>query len=169
MREKLIDVIEYYADFLDWERKEDIVDRIMELIATDNNVGDKRIEELETKLAEREEVICNLRKKWKAAETHICTMCGHFDHKTDGNIVYGNKTCGELVGYPCCGKFTPWIPVTERLPENICPVLVVLEGISTAFNGWYHDGKWWTVGAGTRPFTQKVTHWMPLPEPPKGE
>ena len=62
-----------------------------------------------------------------------------------------------------------WIPVTERLPENICPVLVVLEGISTAFNGWYHDGKWWTVGAGTRPFTQKVTHWMPLPQPPKGE
>lgn len=62
-----------------------------------------------------------------------------------------------------------WIPVTERLPENICPVLVALEGISTAFNGWYHDGKWWTVGAGTRPFTQKVTHWMPLPKPPKGE
>lgn len=62
-----------------------------------------------------------------------------------------------------------WISVTERLPENICPVLVALEGISTAFNGWYHDGKWWTVGAGTRPFTQKVTHWMPLPKPPKGE
>ena len=60
-----------------------------------------------------------------------------------------------------------WIPVSERLPENICPVLVALEGLSTAFNGWYHDGKWWTVGAGTRPFTQKVTHWMPLPEPPK--
>ena len=62
-----------------------------------------------------------------------------------------------------------WISVKDRLPENICPVLVVLEGISTAFNGWYHDGKWWTAGAGTRPFTQKVTHWMPLPQPPKGE
>lgn len=62
-----------------------------------------------------------------------------------------------------------WISVKDRLPENICPVLVALDGISIAFNGWYHDGKWWTVGAGTRPFTQKVTHWMPLPQPPKGE
>lgn len=86
--------------------------------ATDNNVGDKRIEELEAKLAEREEAVCNLRKKWQAAETHICTMCGHFDHKTDGNIVYGNKSCGELVGYPCCGKFTPRIPVTEQIPPK---------------------------------------------------
>ena len=62
-----------------------------------------------------------------------------------------------------------WIPVTERLPENICPVLVAIEGLNKAFHGWYQDEKWWTVGAGSRPFTQKVTHWMPLPEPPKGE
>ena len=41
-REKLIDIIEYYADFLDWDRKEDMVDSIMEKgFATDNNVGDK--------------------------------------------------------------------------------------------------------------------------------
>ena len=98
----------YYADHL-------IANGVT--FATDNNVGNKRIEELEAKLAEREEAVCNLRKKWQAAETHICTMCRHFDHKTDGNIVYGNKSCGELVGYPCCGKFTPWIPVTDRLPE----------------------------------------------------
>ena len=62
-----------------------------------------------------------------------------------------------------------WIPVAERLPEDICPVLVALEGLNIAFHGFYQDEKWWTVGAGTRPFTQKVTHWMPLPQPPKGE
>ena len=62
-----------------------------------------------------------------------------------------------------------WISVTERLPEDICPVLVALEGLNIAFHGFYQDEKWWKVGAGTRPFTQKVTHWMPLPEPPKGE
>lgn len=60
-----------------------------------------------------------------------------------------------------------WISVEDRLPENICPVLVVLEGLNTVFNGWYHDGKWLTVGTGTRQFTQKVTYWMPLPQPPK--
>lgn len=39
-REKLIDIVECYADFLDWDTKYDIVDSIMELFATDNNVGD---------------------------------------------------------------------------------------------------------------------------------
>ena len=62
-----------------------------------------------------------------------------------------------------------WISVKDRLPEDICPVLVALEGLNIAFHGFYQDEKWWKVGAGTRPFTQKVTHWMPLPQPPKGE
>ena len=62
-----------------------------------------------------------------------------------------------------------WVSVKDRLPEDICPVLVALEGLNIAFHGFYQDEKWWKVGAGTRPFTQKVTHWMPLPQPPKGE
>ena len=66
---------------------------------------------------ESEKAVVQLRKKWQAAEMFICTMCGHFDYSIDGNIVYGNKNCGEIVGYPCCKKFTPWIPCSERLPE----------------------------------------------------
>ena len=62
-----------------------------------------------------------------------------------------------------------WISVKDRLPEDIFPVLVALEGLNIAFHGFYQDEKWWKVGAGTRPFTQKVTHWMLLPQPPKGE
>ena len=64
---------------------------------------------------EREEAVAQLRKKWQAAEMFICTMCGHFDHSIDGNIVYGNKDCGEIVGYPCCKKFTPRMPLPELL------------------------------------------------------
>ena len=60
---------------------------------------------------EREEAVAQLRKKWQDAEMFICTMCGHFDHSIDGNIVYGNKDCGEIVGYPCCKKFTPRMPL----------------------------------------------------------
>lgn len=61
-----------------------------------------------------------------------------------------------------------WIPVTERLPDSGKCVLIysedgmVAEGSYTAY-----DKKWflfrWSVKG------QKVTHWMPLPTPPKGE
>lgn len=55
-----------------------------------------------------------------------------------------------------------WIPVTERLPDDMKRVLVYskIQGIRTDFlchygSGWYR--------------TTLVTHWMPLPEPPKEE
>ena len=62
-----------------------------------------------------------------------------------------------------------WISVEERLPEEPGEVLMVLYG--RVCIAWYHcDGRFesgsgyvWTAGMG------EVTHWMPLPEPPKGE
>lgn len=62
-----------------------------------------------------------------------------------------------------------WIPVSERLPENGVSVL-----------GWYKDnpfarfcpeivswnGKGWVFVYAQR-YVTDVTHWMPLPEPPK--
>lgn len=66
-----------------------------------------KIRDLKYDAQEREKAVVQLRKQWQAAEMFICTMCGHFDHSIDGNIVYGNKDCGEIVGYPYCKKFTP--------------------------------------------------------------
>ena len=60
-----------------------------------------------------------------------------------------------------------WIPVTERLPEDLCPVLVSLKGLKKAFVGRYQDSEWWSEGASSRPFMLEVTHWMPQPSPPK--
>lgn len=61
-----------------------------------------------------------------------------------------------------------WIPVTERLPECFKRVLVCRKNEDTPIveQGYKDVGDWWKV-YGTR--TKKVTHWMPLPEPPKGE
>lgn len=76
-----------------------------------------KIRDLEYEAQEREKHIVYLWKQWQAAEMFICTMCGHFDYDIDGNIVYGNKDCGEIVGYPCCKKFTPRMPLPE-LPKE---------------------------------------------------
>ena len=122
---------------------------------------------------EREKAVVKLRKKWQDAEMFICTMCGHFDHNIVGNIVYGNKDCGEIVGYPCCKKFTPWIPCSERMPEmNDNYICVCRYGdnnknyVSTLFF-YATDPNPHFQGEGYCGL--KVTHWMPLPEPPKEE
>lgn len=60
-----------------------------------------------------------------------------------------------------------WIPVTERLPEEDKPVLAW-----TNCGSFCESAKWtgygWNV---TWDYEElfEVTHWMPLPEPPKGE
>ena len=58
-----------------------------------------------------------------------------------------------------------WIPVTERLPEEEGLYLVaVVNDHERRYSktAWYHGhGNWF--------LHQKVTNWMPLPEPPKEE
>ena len=71
-----------------------------------------------------------------------------------------------------------WIPVTERLPEDECPVLATYLG--------FHDHKpranmlayidrdlgwcWWDDDIpGGVPCSVEITHWQPLPQPPKEE
>ena len=62
-----------------------------------------------------------------------------------------------------CKKCNGWIPVTERLPEDRNEVLVhTTKKVSKARFG---DGRWHGSGG----CWMNVTHWMPLPEPPKEE
>ena len=56
--------------------------------------------------------------------------------------------------YPC-----RWIPVTERLPDRWQNVLSVSKYGKHCVDYVFTDGSWWSG--------REVTHWMPLPEPPK--
>ena len=57
-----------------------------------------------------------------------------------------------------------WVPVTERPPKKNGVYLVYVYGEVTEMNYWY--GKWHML---RDDYTKAVTHWMPLPKPPKGE
>ena len=86
-----------------------------------------------------------------------------------GNAVHGYHDKyiqnGELADYLIANGVTvqKWIPVSERLPEKEMEVIVYTGNILKPSVFCYH---FWTADLLS---WQSVTHWMPLPEPPKGE
>ncbi len=64
-----------------------------------------------------------------------------------------------------------WIPVTERLPDPYVSVLVQMPGenpFPTVREGFISKAGIWHSALYDRD-PDEVTHWMPLPEPSKGE
>ena len=118
MREKLIDIITDYADFLDWERIDGIADTIMaECFATDNNVGGK----------------------WQSVTDRLPLE-----------------------------EYEYWI---ELMDWDVYPLLAVVENhISKKryVTKLFFDGTHFVDDELVR-YTSSVTHWMPLPPPPKEE
>ena len=69
-----------------------------------------------------------------------------------------------------------WIPVTERLPEpNAVDKYGFAKGylVKTDRHVMMHTarytGEWWILWGYHKVITDNVTHWMPLPVPPKGD
>ena len=86
-----------------------------------------------------------------------------YKEQWDADVLY-RRICELEIGI---GK-TPgvtvqqWIPVSERLPDEDTEVLTYRKGgISIEL---LHDGVWGDDDVEYAPY--KVTHWMPLPEPP---
>lgn len=74
-----------------------------------------------------------------------------------------------------------WIPVSERLPDRaLCKTfedevsrypmfLVMISGAhypTALFYNWQNN-EWFEINYDYTTFVYSVTHWMPLPEPPK--
>ena len=61
-----------------------------------------------------------------------------------------------------------WIPVKDRLPENVKEGLLIALRWGEVDIGWCEDGRWGSQFVDEYE-DGEVTHWMPLPQPPKGE
>ena len=68
----------------------------------------------------------------------------------------------ELERKPTLTPPNEWVSVEERLPKEKQRVIVRCERVGTSV-GWILWGNWM---ADIGPDAGKVTHWMPLPEPP---
>jgi hypothetical protein len=57
-----------------------------------------------------------------------------------------------------------WISVKDRLPEGHMKCIVAISNYSTSAS--FLKGEWWQCGE-VIDDDCKITHWMPLPEPPE--
>ena len=95
------------------------------------------------------------------------------DHLIANGVTINRGTDDTSVAYNL-SPTNKWIPVKERLPESQKRVLAVCKS-GKIFVGEFVDLGWrtlWrirTARDSTKEITQIVTHWMPLPEPPKGD
>lgn len=61
-----------------------------------------------------------------------------------------------------CSYLPKWIPVTKKLPEKDGKFIALAYSEANTMD--YYYGHWMYMGT---EYTRVVTHWMPLPEPPK--
>lgn len=67
-------------------------------------------------------------------------------------------------------KESEWISIKDRVPEESCLVLTVMDGSQDQFISFYkkHRNVFLVYGAGRDPVSDmKVSHWQKLPSPPK--
>ena len=125
--------------------------------------------------------------KCYANNCHIAEIADHLI--ANGVVVSKMETATIATDNPVGDKLTPtepqtncqpWIPVTERLPDNKEHDWVLAQVVEDngymhipkvmeyrqALNDWYEETYGW-LSEHNGAFT--VTHWMPLPQPPKGE
>lgn len=90
---------------------------------------------------------------------HRPTPVNQFDSGFNQGL---NQAMWEITHAPTLTKPNEWVSVEERLPKEKQRVIVRCERVGTSV-GWILWGNWM---ADIGPDAGKVTHWMPLPEPP---
>lgn len=116
-----------------------------------------------------EELIERLRSAESNCQETLDCLCEAADAIEELSYKY-KKAIGDLVK----GSKPKWIPVTERLPDNIDEeVLVSTEDYGKSGLGFVtvavYDGNDWLECWERKTYLTAVTHWMPLPSAPTEE
>ena len=88
---------------------------------------------------------------------------------------WGSNTSEEIADHLINNGVTvqEWISVTEMLPEPFVSVLAFIpseEHLPTVHESYIAEHSAWVcILTAERYKTGEVTHWMPMPKPPKGE
>ena len=88
------------------------------------------------------------------------------DHILDMEKMVGVNSCS------CKGILNNWISVKDRLPEDNGPILMWsgrLEHVPTCAAAGYELWNWSTEYSPHDFRLHEITHWMPLPNPPKDD
>lgn len=104
-----------------------------------------------------------IQQRLRADAESICFKCFH------------RKVCRAIDNQPCieCNQFTDandvtvqeWISVKDRLPEPFVDVIAFSGGHEMNIDCVDNRGRWYSSYMDR----EDATHWMPLPQPPKGE
>lgn len=118
------------------------------------------------------EIITALRQ-CEVNNSSTCQKCPAYNQSA-GCLDLLHKEAAELIEGLLAER--RWIPVTERLPEPDTQVLAIVSGRweNITFDRAYELASWsadegWIMEAWPDLEDPEVTHWTPLPEPPKGE
>ena len=87
----------------------------------------------------------------------VKTECNPYGKPTIG-FEDGKRVMNWIEQAPTVGG---WVSVKDKLPEKKCECLIAINSGWRALDFWEGDG--WAVSD-----ENEITHWMLLPEPPKG-
>lgn len=102
-----------------------------------------------------------------------CCKCEYFKTKRcKASMIADHLIANGVTFAEDNNVLSKWTPVTERLPENIGLFLVIekhwIDGSPCRRIAKWNTQDWFTADRKSKEITPRVTHWMPLPKPPKG-
>lgn len=90
-------------------------------------------------------------------------MSRHIQNAVGGCSTYWSRLISEALYDAGYSKQIEWISVEERLPEKQANFLIADDKGHMEIALWTKQFGWFSGSNRVK----KVTHWMPLPEPPK--